>query len=124
MNPTILSFNIPAAQAAAVEAAAAQADAVVKVVPQAEYRQSVGALLGVLPRTNEVCLSPFKEPMLIMAGLPRPAMEQFLDMLKAQGVYIPYKAMLTPTNLTWRCDALIEELKKEHEQIKRMREKQ
>ena len=124
MNPTVLSFNIPAAQAAAVQAAAARIGAAVIAVPQADYRQSVGAVLGILPRANEVCLSPFYEPMLIMAGLVRDDMEQFLDILKENGVHIPYKAVLTPTNLTWRCDALVEELKKEHAQIKRMREKQ
>jgi len=48
-------------------------------------------------------------------------MEQFLDILKKEQVTIPYKAMLTPTNLTWQCDALVRELVKEHAQIQQMR---
>ena len=119
---TVLSFNIGGEALKKLHRAAAAVGAEVCEVPQADFSQSVGALIGVLPRAQSVCLSPFSEPMLVMSAFTRAQMEQFLDILKAQAVYIPYKAMVTPTNLTWQCDALIGELKKEHEQIRRMKQ--
>ena len=123
MQTTVLSFNISAAHMPALHAAAAQVDADVNTVVPADFSQSVGALLGILPRRKEICLAPFGEEMIVMAGFERAQMETFLDILKSKGVVIPYKAMLTPTNLSWQCDALMEALRQEHEQIKRMREK-
>ena len=122
MDSTVLLFNISGTDLKALHRAAAAVGATVKEVSQADFAQSVGALIGVLPRAQSICLSPFPEALLIMCAFTRAQMEQFLDILKAQAVYIPYKAMVTPTNLTWQCDALIGELKKEHEQIRRMKQ--
>ena len=121
MNTTVLSFNLSGAQLSALHTAAAQVNADVSTVVPADFSQSIGALLGILPRANEICLVPFKEPMIVMAGFERAQMETFLDILKAKGVRVPYKAMLTPTNLAWKSDALLEELKKEHEYMRQKR---
>ena len=116
----VLCFNLTPQQRAGIESAAL-ALAEVSEVPPADFCQTVGALIGVLPRQNEICLSPFKEPMLIMSSFDKEKMETILDNLKVKGVVIPYKAVVTPTNLVWRCDALAKELIKEHEQIRRMK---
>ena len=68
-----------------------------------------------------LCLSPFKEEMLIMAGLTREQMHSFIDDIKRENASVDLKAVLTPFNLTWRCDDLLEELKKEHEVMNKMK---
>ena len=88
---------------------------------QSDFSQTVGALIGVFPKTNEICLSPFKEKMIIMSSFTKAKMEEFLDALRKEQIKIDYKAMVTPTNLSWKCSELVEELKKEHEQIRRMK---
>ncbi|MBE6818512.1 MAG: DUF3783 domain-containing protein [Ruminococcaceae bacterium] len=121
MQSKVLTFNITGEQARKLFAAAQSCGAEVSAISQADFEQPLGALLGALPRKNAVCLTPFGEKMLIMCGFSRAQMEQFLDILKKEQVTIPYKAMLTPTNLTWQCDALVRELVKEHAQIQQMR---
>ncbi|MBQ6380062.1 MAG: DUF3783 domain-containing protein [Clostridia bacterium] len=121
MESKVLTFNITGKEAAKLAAAAEACGAQAVAVAQADFVQTPGALLGILPRAKEVCLAPFAEPMLMMCGFSRPQMEQFLDILRKEQVMIPYKAMLTPTNLMWQCDALLKELKAEHEQMQQMR---
>ena len=123
MQSKVFIFNITGEEAAKIGAAAESCGAEVLAVSQADFEQTLGALLGILPRQNTVCLSPFSEKMLIMCGFSRPQMEQFLDRLREEKVAIPYKAMLTPTNLTWRCDALLKELIKEHAQMQQIQGK-
>ena len=118
----ILCFNIGGDSLKKLRRCADEISAESVAVPQSDFSQTVGALLGVLPKSSAVCMAPFKESMLIMAGLERKQMERFLDLLREENVKIPYKAMVTPTNLTWQCDALIKELKKEHEQIRSMQQ--
>ena len=123
MNSKVLCFNIAYEQWQAVQAAARESGADCIAVPQADFSQCVGALIGVLPKTNTLCLSPFSEPMLIMSGFTQAQTDIFLAALRARSITIPYKAVVTPTNLMWQCDALIRELIQEHEQIRRMAQK-
>ncbi|MBR0414041.1 MAG: DUF3783 domain-containing protein [Clostridia bacterium] len=117
MESKVLTFNITGEEAAKLSAAAESCGAETLAVSQADFEQTLGALLGILPRKNTVCLAPFSEKMLIMCGFSRAQMEQFLDILRKEQVIIPYKAMLTPTNLTWQCDVLVKELMREHAQM-------
>ena len=119
----VFCFNLPAEQLRRLSICAEKAGAAAVEVPQADFSQTVGALLGVLPRKNEVCLAPFSQPMIIMSTFENTKMDLFLKELKAEQVRITYKAVVTPTNLMWRCDALLAELVKEHEQIKRVGER-
>ena len=92
-------------------------------VEQTDFSQTLGALLGILEREKKPCLSPFSEKMIIMSSFDKNNMERFLDSIKKDGVKIPYKAVITPTNLFWHCEDLIKELVKEHEQIRRKQER-
>ena len=122
-QPKLLCFNLKDKTLQNLRCAAQEHGASVQVIAPAEFSQTIGALLGILPRSNTVCLTPFREPMLIMSSFDREKMEAFLGTLKEKGVSIPYKAVVTPTNLLWQCDALAAELKKEHEQFRRMQQK-
>lgn len=52
---------------------------------------------------------------LIMNGLDRSRLDSFLTRLRAGGVSIPLKAMVTPTNQGWTLAALLAELVQERE---------
>ena len=119
MPKTVLCFNLSGTKFQAVSSAAEKNGFEAKKVAQADFSQKLAVLLGLIPRENKVCLSPFKEEMLIMAGLAREEMDSFLAQLRRDNASIELKAVVTPYNLGWQCDDLLEELKKEHEQFKK-----
>ena len=53
-------------------------------------------------------------PALVLAGIKDPALDEFLEALKASGVTIPLKALATATNLAWPFSRLLTELAGEH----------
>lgn len=54
------------------------------------------------------------EPMLVFAGLSSKRLNLALQRLRAMGVRISYKAVLTPSNANWTAGQLLAELKAEH----------
>ncbi len=78
----------------------------------------------VLPQTEGVLLP--EEPVLLMDGFDRAGLDRLLAALRegfaASGLPgIALKAIVTPTNRSWRFDQLVAELKKEHEMMQRKR---
>ena len=58
----------------------------------------------------------FSEALMVLHGFSGSRIDTLLSKLRKAGVgNIPYKAVLTPTNLRWTGPELCEELKKEHE---------
>ena len=74
---------------------------------------TVGELIKGCPEPEMI--SDASEECLLIAGFDRLSLDAFLEDIKASGVRIPLKAVLTPHNSGWRLCDLIEELKKEHE---------
>lgn len=71
----------------------------------------------VLPQTEQVLLP--EEPVLLIDGFDRAGLDRLLATLResfaANGLPgIALKAIVTPTNRSWRFDQLVAELKKEH----------
>ena len=58
-------------------------------------------------------------PALVLWGLDRKALDAFLDGLKAAGVRIPLKAVVTDINRAWTFAALLEELHAEHRAVQK-----
>ena len=55
-------------------------------------------------------------PMILMAGVTSDRLDQVIRAVKQSGIGpVPYKAVLTETNQSWKAAELLEELKKEHE---------
>lgn len=54
------------------------------------------------------------DPFLLMCFFPKDLFDGFLADMRAAGVYIPHKGMLTPTNINWKLGDLIAEISKEH----------
>ena len=52
---------------------------------------------------------------LILSGLTDNSLNKFLNKLRSQGISIPYKAIVTPSNQNWSLDELANELVKEHQ---------
>lgn len=81
-----------------------------------DYGRPVGVLAGVLEDPG----SPAEEaemeaPMMVMAGLTGQRLDELLKGLRKAGLRIPYKAVLTDTNQSWKAADLLKELMREHE---------
>ena len=86
------------------------------VAPQA-VGQTVGCLLGRKgfdARENPEAPT-LAEPMLVLDGFTDKRLEILLREMKKHGVSVPYKAIVTETNIGWIFHQLYEELAREHE---------
>lgn len=82
---------------------------------EAEIREQVG-------QAGEAgALKPLDGEMLVMAGVTSGRLNMVLQAIRKAGIgSVPYKAVVTETNQTWKAKDLLEELKKEHEAMKEM----
>ena len=99
----------------------------IRSVRKEDYLQPVGALSGVadISRTDAVYDGEgFDGEMLVICGLTDPQMDQMLAYFRREGIRIPLKAALTPTNMHWNSLELHDELVREHEAVRRQMEEQ
>ena len=54
-----------------------------------------------------------QEKLLVLDGFSRPDLDRLLAGLRAAGVFVPLKAVVTPSNRTWTVAALMGELARE-----------
>lgn len=97
----------------------------IRSVRKEDYLQPVGALSGVadISRTDAVYNGEgFDGEMLVICGLTDPQMDQMLAYFRREGIRIPLKAALTPTNMHWNSLELHDELVREHEAVRRQME--
>lgn len=95
----------------------------IREVAQEDYLQPIGYLAG----NKEI--SPVEEiyqgeelegEMILMAGLADAQVDMVLKAIRKSGIGpVPYKAVLTPANQSWNVRKLFEEIKSEHEQMKK-----
>lgn len=89
----------------------------IKNVPAEAVGQTIGCLLGRKDfdaRENPEAPA-LPEPMLVLDGFTDKRLEILLREMKKSGVSVPYKAIVTETNLGWLFHQLYEELAAEHE---------
>lgn len=91
------------------------------VIEQADCDQPLGTFVG-LPVTAmpEVPSAALTEEVLVLCGLSDAGIQLVLAALRKAGIYIPYKAMLTPTNKDWTAAQLFAELYEEHQAMMAM----
>ena len=97
----------------------------IRSVRKEDYLQPVGALSGIadISRTDAVYDGEgFDGEMLVICGLTDPQMDQMLAYFRREGIRIPLKAVLTPTNMHWNSLELHDELVREHEAVRRQME--
>ena len=92
----------------------------VRSIPQEQYAHSLGWLAGdkSCPTQREPYQGqPLEKPLLLLAGFSPSRMELVLNAMRRGGLYFDYKAMLTPTNISWTFAQLCEELSREHQAV-------
>ncbi|MBM6947103.1 DUF3783 domain-containing protein [Mordavella massiliensis] len=97
----------------------------IRSVRKEDYLQPVGAMSGIadISRTDAVYDGEgFDGEMLVICGLTDPQMDQMLAYFRREGIRIPLKAALTPTNMHWNSLELHDELVREHEAVRRQME--
>ncbi len=130
MRECVLLFQFEPAKQRKLVAALMTSRFRVKIVTHEEWNYPIGYLAGDKEtEAEETASSEIKEealvmpekPMIVMAGLSRERMDVCLAAIRRSGIGpVPYKAVLTPTNRTWRAGELMRELMKEHEEMSRM----
>ena len=93
-----------------VAGVAARATGAAKSAGAAGASRSGSASGSALGTTADIPADPF----LLMCFFPKDLFDGFLADMRAAGVYIPHKGMLTPTNINWKLGDLIAEIRKEH----------
>lgn len=88
-----------------------------KPVPQESCNQKIGYLCGFrgFEKSDTEPENPTEEQCLVFSGIQQKNMSLLLKELKSSGIYVPLKAMVTPSNQSWTLSDLVKELKKEHE---------
>lgn len=88
----------------------------IKNVPAELVGQTIGCLLGrkgFAARENPEAPA-LAQPVLVMDGFTDKRLEILLREMKKSGVSVPYKAIVTETNLGWLFHQLYDELAAEH----------
>lgn len=104
-------------QTAVLKSILVQMGARIKNVAPEAVGQTVGCLLGRKgfdARENPEAPT-LAEPMLVLDGFTDKRLEILLREMKKHGVSVPYKAIVTETNIGWVFHQLYEELAREHE---------
>ena len=70
---------------------------------------------------EEFASLPGDAEILIMKGMDRVSMTDFLAELRKKGLSVDYKCIETETNKDWPIDKLYEEIKAEHEAMQKKR---
>lgn len=86
-------------------------------------RESAGEKIGFLvkfngfEKSNKLPENINEDECLIMSGLNNKKMDKLLIEMKSNNISFPLKCIVTPYNQSWTLNSLIEELKKEYEQM-------
>ena len=129
MRECVLLFQFEPEKQKKLAAALLTARFRVKAIGPEEWNCPIGYLAGdketgpeegaTLPEDGEETTLP-TAPMMVMAGLSRERVNTCLAAIRKSGIGpVPYKAVLTPTNRTWKAGQLLRELMKEHEEMSR-----
>ena len=95
-----------------------------KIVTGEQYGQPIGTLAGIkdIPPAPDLGQpAAMTEEMLIMCHFPEALLNCFLPLLRKNGLVIPLKAVLTPTNAAWSSYKVYRELRREDSLIRENR---
>ena len=118
---TVLWFDPDGGQSAAVKSILVQMGVRIRNVAPEAVGQTIGCLLGRKGfDAREAPETPaLSQPVLVMDGFTEKRLEILLREMKKHGVSVPYKAVVTETNLGWLFHQLYDELAREHEAMQR-----
>lgn len=111
--PKLLLFNLEGEKLAKIRAIACRLGLDTLAVPREDFHRPLGSLLdGVKCAPAEG--ADFDDEMLVMETLSSP----LLEALRAEGVPVALKAIVTVQNRLWSPAALCRELRREHEALR------
>lgn len=113
MQPLMLCIHMEKEKALRIAFIGMSLGVTVRPVSSDQEGQTLGALCGLEPLKEKAPAVQVGEEMLVLAFLPDETMEKLLPALRAAGVPVRLKAVLTPTNRDWNCGQLYHELKGE-----------
>lgn len=115
----IAAYNLDAGKLAALEKICADRKIKLRIISKSEANCQIGLLCGFkgFAAPQQECENPPSEECLVFSGIDRRTLESILPELKGAGVYVPLKAICTPSNQSWTLSALITELSKEHKAL-------
>ena len=122
LAPTLLLFNLSGPAGDALKALCRRHGLRWTEVAPGDFGRPLGALVGLPAKAAAgpaAPVMPFQGPMLVMANLTRPQFDALLEDMRAQGVRVPLKAVLTPVNVGWNALRLHDELLREHEELRK-----
>ena len=146
MTPQILLYNITnEEQKKKIKALVLRLKIRARIVEKNRYGEPIGRLAGMdiapmdvhlnegsgemeksLDRSSdalpEADMADFSDEMLIFCFLPDGLLNQMLQGLRKAGVFIPLKAVLTPSNCMWDSYTIHQEITAEHEMMHRTQE--
>ena len=135
MTPQILLYNITnAEQKKKIKALILRLKIRARIVEKDRYDEPIGRLAGMdidlaedpsdrsTSEMTEEDMADFSDEMLIFCFLPDGLLNQILQGLRKAGVYLPLKAVLTPSNCMWNSYMMHREIAKEHEMMQQTRE--
>jgi len=114
--PTLLLFNIAPQKRAALQVIALRCGCRMQIVPPERFNATLEQILfGEMEEAAPA--EAFTDELLVMAGLNERQLDMALSELRRRRVYIPLKAVLTPTNAAWTPGEMYAELCRERDAI-------
>lgn len=120
-QPTVIVFGMSEGKSMQLSHLADRFRITTRAVSEDEQFQSVGFLLGWngflknkikgSEKTDAECI--------VFAGIDRDTLNRFLSAMREGGISVDLKAIVTPSNQSWRLCDLIAELEKERRQLGR-----
>lgn len=121
MLETVLLINISTSEREDRIRAIAEGEKLkVKVIRREDYGQTIGALAGIEELWDKSAIYSGKEipdEMMVFAGISDEALDHILAGMRAAGIRINCKSVMTPYNIAWKIPDLYTELAREHEEM-------
>ena len=116
-SPILFTWNLNPGRLSVLREICAALSVPVRPVAPQEAEKPLAALGETVPAPGLAAM-PFAEEMLLMAYFPDKLIDRLLAGMKAKGIVIPRKAVLTPTNAGWNSVQLFAELSREAARFK------
>lgn len=119
INPKIIGYCIEEHKKSVLMAAALELDTDITFINGSSANEKVAyvATINGYSKSEEVVENPPECEVLIMSGLKSAVIDRLLQILRNNNAAIELKCTVTPFNQDWEIYRLIEELKREHEEM-------
>ena len=113
MEPMVLCVGMTPDKNMRLSIAAMKLGIRIRPVKEEEWGQPLSALCGLDGQKKSLAKVTVGEEMMVMAFFPDPLMDQWLAVLRQNGLTVRLKAVLTEHNRSWDCGRLYAALSQE-----------